>query len=69
MFDPFKGISPQAAKLAALHRTFAMIEFTPVDEIISANQVFCSFMGYAPEVIVGAHNRIFVEAGEAESVG
>ncbi len=69
MFKRFQGVSPQAARLSALDRAFAMIEFTPSGEIIAANQVFCTLMGWTPEEIVGSHHRIFVEAGEAESAG
>lgn len=35
------------------------IEFTPNGEVLFANQLFCSAMGYSCEEVVGKHHRIF----------
>jgi methyl-accepting chemotaxis protein len=48
-----------AGKLDAISRSQAIIEFTPTGEIITANENFCSAMGYALDEIVGKHHRIF----------
>lgn len=47
--------------IEALGRSLAVIEFTPSDQILSANENFCSILGYAPADLVGRHHRIFVE--------
>ncbi len=56
-----------AGKLAALSRSQAIIEFTPSGEIITANENFCTAMGYALEEIVGKHHRIFCRRDYAQS--
>ncbi|GGF79386.1 PAS domain-containing methyl-accepting chemotaxis protein [Alteromonas lipolytica] len=54
------------AKLDAIDRTQAIIEFCNDGTITQANQMFCSVMGYQESDIVGKHHRIFVdEAYEA----
>ncbi|KQT53301.1 chemotaxis protein [Aureimonas sp. Leaf454] len=53
--------------LEALGRSLAVIEFTPSGQILSANENFCSTLGYAREEIVGKHHRIFVEGAHAAS--
>ncbi len=45
--------------LSALHRSLAVIEFTPEGEIIWANDNFLKTMGYSLEDIQGQHHRIF----------
>lgn len=49
------------AKLAAVSRSMAMIEFTPEGIIIDANENFCAAMGYGVEEVRGKHHRIFCE--------
>jgi methyl-accepting chemotaxis protein len=49
------------AKLAAISRSMAMIEFSPDGIIIDANENFCKTMGYPVEEIRGKHHRIFCE--------
>jgi methyl-accepting chemotaxis protein len=49
------------AKLAAISRSMAMIEFSPDGIIIDANENFCKTMGYRAEEIRGKHHRIFCE--------
>src|SRR5471030_1206171 len=49
------------AKLAAVSRSMAMIEFSPDGVILDANENFCKTMGYSAEEIRGKHHRIFCE--------
>ncbi|MBV4522672.1 PAS domain-containing methyl-accepting chemotaxis protein [Pseudomonas sp. SWRI74] len=49
------------AKLAAVSRSMAMIEFTPEGIVIDANENFCSVMGYSAEEVRGKHHRVFCE--------
>ena len=53
--------------LNALHRSLAIIEFTPAGQILSANPNFCMVMGYDLSEIKGQHHRIFVEPAYAAS--
>ncbi|MEP3435579.1 MAG: PAS domain-containing methyl-accepting chemotaxis protein [Hoeflea sp.] len=50
-----------AAKLSALSRSQAMIEFKPDGTIITANENFCATLGYELREIVGKHHRIFCD--------
>ncbi|HWF65649.1 MAG TPA: PAS domain S-box protein, partial [Rhizomicrobium sp.] len=56
-----------AAKLSALDKSQAIIEFLPDGTILNANANFLAAMGYRLEEIKGRHHRIFVEPAEAES--
>lgn len=49
------------AKLAAISRSMAMIEFTPEGIVIDANENFCKAMGYSADEVRGKHHRIFCE--------
>src|SRR5438034_987860 len=49
------------AKLAALDKTQAVIEFNLDGTIITANQNFLSAMGYTLAEIQGQHHRMFVD--------
>jgi methyl-accepting chemotaxis protein len=49
------------AKLAAVSRSMAMIEFTPEGIVIDANENFCSVMGYGADEVRGKHHRVFCE--------
>ncbi|MEM5473628.1 PAS domain-containing methyl-accepting chemotaxis protein [Hoeflea sp. AS60] len=50
-----------AAKLSAISRSQAVIEFTPDGKIITANENFCSTLGYDLSEVVGKHHRIFCD--------
>ena len=50
-----------AAKLAALSRSQAVIEFSPDGRILSANENFCAALGYTFDEIAGRHHRIFCD--------
>ncbi len=55
------------AKLAALSRTQAVIEFNPDGEILDANENFFATMGYQRDEIIGRHHRMFVDNAYAGS--
>ena len=46
-------------KVQAIERVLAVIEFALDGTVITANQNFCSAMGYALEEIQGKHHRMF----------
>jgi methyl-accepting chemotaxis protein len=50
-----------AGKLDALSRSQAVIEFTPVGNILTANENFCNALGYRLEEIVGKHHSLFCD--------
>ncbi|HEV7353297.1 MAG TPA: methyl-accepting chemotaxis protein [Brevundimonas sp.] len=50
-----------AARMAAIDRVQAVIEFTPDGRILGANHNFLSVMGYRLDEIVGQHHSMFVE--------
>ncbi len=54
-------------RLAALDRSVAVIEFTPVGVITAANDSFLTLMGYTREEVVGQHHRMFLRSAQAES--
>jgi methyl-accepting chemotaxis protein len=55
------------AKLSAISRVQAVIEFTPAGQVITANENFLKTLGYALNEIVGRHHRMFVEPAYADS--
>lgn len=63
----FFGNSEDAAKLAALGKSLATIEFKLDGTIITANQNFLSVLGYELAEIKGKHHSMFVKDGEAET--
>jgi len=65
--NTFTHAFSNAAVLAAISRSQAIIEFDMSGKIISANENFCRAMGYRIEEIVGKHHRIFVDPAEAKS--
>lgn len=62
-----KSSSEQEAKLEALDRSQAVIEFKPDGTIITANENFLKALGYGLDQIVGQHHRMFVDPQEAQS--
>lgn len=61
------ALSEANAKLAAVSRSMAMIEFDPTGVILDANENFCKAVGYSLEEIRGKHHRIFCEGDYAKS--
>jgi methyl-accepting chemotaxis protein len=55
------------AKVNAISRSQAVIEFDLDGTVIAANQNFLSAMGYTEQEIVGKHHRMFVDHAHAES--
>ena len=56
-----------AAILAALHRSQAIIEFKPDGTILTANENFLDALGYTLDEIKGKHHSMFVEPGYRDS--
>ncbi len=56
------------AKLDAVGRVQAVIEFTVDGKVITANENFLSTLGYGLGEIQGRHHRLFVDPVEASSV-
>jgi methyl-accepting chemotaxis protein len=56
-----------AAKLEALYRTLAIIEFTPDGIITGANENFLRAMGYSAAELRGKPHSLFLDAGVAET--
>ncbi|WP_132255514.1 methyl-accepting chemotaxis protein [Methylobacterium segetis] len=67
MFGKFKDHADLKAKLDALSRSLATIEFAPDGTILSANENFLATMGYTLDEVAGQHHRIFVDPAEATS--
>ena len=67
MFRLGKG-RDSAAKLAALDRSQAIIEFDTGGNIVTANQNFLDVLGYSLGEIQGKHHSMFVEAKERDGV-
>ncbi|OYX63508.1 MAG: chemotaxis protein [Rhizobiales bacterium 32-66-11] len=57
----------EKAKLAAVSRSQAVIEFDRDGNVLSANEGFLKLMGYTEAEIVGVHHRIFVLPEERDS--
>jgi methyl-accepting chemotaxis protein len=55
------------AKLTAVERVQAVIEFTPEGVILDANDNFLNAVGYTLDEIVGQHHSIFVDPAYARS--
>jgi len=66
MFATSKGASAEA-KLAAMGRSQAVIEFDLDGTILAANANFLDLMGYRLDEVVGRKHALFVAAGERDS--
>src|SRR5437764_51184 len=65
--DIFGAGRALAARLSALDKSQAVIEFAPDGTILDANSNFLNAMGYRLDEIQGRHHRLFVEPAEAQS--
>jgi methyl-accepting chemotaxis protein len=63
----FTKMREMEAKMAAIGRSQAVIEFRTDGTILTANDNFLKAMGYRLEEIKGQHHRIFVDPVERES--
>lgn len=57
----------QEAKIDAIQRSMAVIEFTPQGEVLGANEQFRQLLGYRAEDIVGHNHRMFIDPQYAAS--
>jgi methyl-accepting chemotaxis protein len=64
----FRRSADAEAKLAAIGRSQATIEFNMDGTIITANQNFLNALGYRLDEIKGKHHSLFVPADERDSV-
>ncbi len=62
-----KQVADFERQLAALTRSYAVIEFDLDFNILSANKNFCDAMGYSETEIIGQRHRIFLESEYANS--
>ena len=62
-----QALAETQAKLAAISRNMAMIEFAPDGTILDANAQFCQTMGYSAEELRGKHHRLFCDPAFAKS--
>jgi methyl-accepting chemotaxis protein len=62
-----QALANAQAKLAAISRSMAMIEFAPDGTILDANERFCQAMGYSVDELRGKHHRLFCEPDYAKS--
>lgn len=56
-----------AAKLTAIERSTAVMEFEPDGVIVRANAVFLATVGYTEGEVQGQHHRMFVSREESDS--
>ncbi|MFX7945823.1 PAS domain-containing protein, partial [Acinetobacter baumannii] len=56
-----------SARLDAIGRSQAMIEFNPDGTIITANKNFLDALGYRLDEIQGKHHSMFVPAAQRDS--
>ncbi len=68
MFGGTRTHTDQAAKLDALDRSQAIIEFRPDGTILTANANFLAAMGYTLPEVQGQHHAMFVEAPYRTSI-
>ncbi len=52
-------------QLAAISKAQAVIEFNMQGEVLTANEIFCSVLGYHLDEIKGRHHRMFVDSAYA----
>ncbi|WP_430910941.1 methyl-accepting chemotaxis protein [Methylobacterium sp. sgz302541] len=64
---PIRKHSDAAAKLAALDRVQAVIEFDLSGNVLTANENFLSVVGYTLPEIAGRHHGLFVDPKERDS--
>jgi methyl-accepting chemotaxis protein len=55
------ALTQAQAKLEAISRSMAMIEFDPDGTILEANENFCKTVGYTADEIRGKHHRFSVK--------
>lgn len=58
-----------ASQMAAISKSQAVIEFTMDGTVLTANENFCSVLGYRLEEIKGKHHSTFVDPAESRTDG
>ena len=61
------SLSDMKAKVLAISRSMAIIEFAPDGTILEANDNFCRVTGYSIDELRGKHHRMFCEESYARS--
>ncbi len=61
------SFSEADAKIAALDRSLAIIEFSLDGTILHANENFLKLIKYSKSELVGQHHRIFIEDAHART--
>jgi methyl-accepting chemotaxis protein len=64
-----RGDAERNARLVALDRSQALVEFAPDGTILHANERFLALTGYRLEDVVGRHHRSFCDPAYAASPG
>ncbi|RAI00567.1 chemotaxis protein [Acuticoccus sediminis] len=59
MTAAYQAEAGRAARVDAITRSYAVIEFDQKGHIVDANDVFCKAMGYRRDDIIGKEHRIF----------
>lgn len=55
------------AKVDAIQKVQAVIEFDPTGKILNTNQIFCDVMGYERDELIGKMHKMFMSAEGASS--
>jgi len=56
------------ARMGAIDRALAVIEFSPDALVIDANATFLAFTGYTRDEVIGRHHSMFLDPAEVETV-
>jgi len=67
VWTKFRGGATADAVLAAIGKTFAVIEFDAAGNVLSANENFLRVMGYSKIELAGQHHKMFVDPAYAAS--
>ena len=67
--DRRRSDAERSARLAALDRSQAVVEFSPDGVVLHANERFLALTGYRLEDVVGRHHRSFCDPGYVASTG
>jgi methyl-accepting chemotaxis protein len=67
VFKRLRGSGGSDELMRAIHRSQAVIEFTLDGTVVTANENFCTALGYPLQEIVGKNHSIFVDARYRDS--
>lgn len=57
------------AQLNAINQANGVIEFDTEGRILRVNDLYCRFVGYSAEELIGQHHRVFITPEEQKSAG